>query len=213
MRRLGAYTCTLAVIALLATSATCHAEKLVNIDFGLMPLGLGIAPDQGGFTAERYGDPYSYRDEIGDDVHLAPELFFGIDIRTPASGVGINAFGCRIEHSGFSGNLIGGEIAYILPHPDNTGFLQRLKVGAFNVSLDWEADHTEVVFEDTSGFQAGYAFDAGRTFAFHLEVLYREMEFDANGVGSTETSSSTLDLSGVVVNVGMRWNIPVGKGE
>jgi len=212
MKRLVAYTCTLAVIALLATSEVCHAEELVHINFGLIPLGLGIAPDQEEYEAV---SPTG-SDRIAGEFHWAPELFAGVDIRTPASGGSAGIFVTEIMRTGLSGSLYGAELAYILPHADNTEFLQRLKVGAFYADLDWEGDHTNVDFEETIGYQAGYAFDADLgqgAVAIHCEVLYRQMEFDARTGLCTQATSDTLDLSGVVLNLGVRFDFPVGGGE
>jgi len=195
----NAFVITLVV---LGGPVAARAEKLVNVTFGGL-VGLAYAPDQKGFSASG--------GNISDSFHIVPELFLGLDFRTPASGVGCDLFGGVISHGGFTGSFAGAEVSYILPHADKAKFLQRLKVGAFWANLDWaDSGVDNVTFKDTTGFQGGYAFDVGRTVAFHGEILYRQMAFDLEP-GATFPSADKLDLSGVVVNFGVRFNFPVGS--
>ncbi len=193
-----------ALLCILASSAA-EAEEPLRFNFGVFPVGLMISPDVDGFRASSGG----WSEEISGSSLYAPGVFAGVDYDTNASGVGVDVFGSGLISGALTGSVIGANVSYILPHSAEGIFRPRIKGGVIRGTLEWEGDHTDVEFDDATGWQAGVGFDIGRPrwkFSIYGEVLYRNLEFDVKTSSGTTANRSTLDMTGGVVNVGMKFS-------
>jgi hypothetical protein len=194
------------LLTTLVAASPAFAESPMSVNFGFVPLGIGMVQNQDGFSAEKGGRT----DEINSQSLYSPSMFWGMDFKTPMGGFGFDLVGASLMHGAYHGTVGGVEFAFILPHPEGSRMSQRIKYGYLTGSLNWQADHTDVKFDDATGWQAGYAMDLGRTAQFHFEILYRNLVFDV--IGGDPTSDDKLDLSGVVMNLGIRFDIDMGIG-
>lgn len=198
----GAFLC----LVVLSLSADAFAGETVKVNFGLIPLGLMISPDLDGFTAYKSGYYYSATDEVEGSGLYTPGAFFGVDFDPGVSGVGLEVFGSGIVSGAVTGSLFGGNLSYILPHEKRGVARARIKAGVVKGSLDWEGDLTAVRFEDATGWQAGVGVEVGRVVGFYAEALYRSLEFDVDLARSDAVSDPVFDLSGGVINIGVKFS-------
>lgn len=190
----------------LSIISVAHAGKRWHFNFGLIPAGILYAPDVEGFKSSKSGF-YSYEsEEISGQVGYAPGAFIGLDFDTNRSGIGFDVFGNYIVSEILTGSILGTNISYIFPHAANSVFSARLKGGIVYGSLNWEGDYTNVEFDDATGWQAGLEFDIGKKVRFYSELLYRSLEFDVDLQKSDNVNKSTIDLSGGVINLGIKFS-------
>ncbi|MBI4824073.1 MAG: hypothetical protein HY805_07595 [Nitrospirae bacterium] len=192
------------VFFLLFSSLADAGEKQWYFNFGVYP-GIIFAPDVNGFTAERTSGSWLYTETIEGAVGFALGAYVGVDYDTNKSGVGIDVFGSRLISDAITGSISGVNVSYIFPHAEKSTFLARIKGGVVKGSLEWEGEYTEVEFKDASGWQGGMAFEVGRNVGVYGEALYRDLKFDVDTARSDTTNRTTMDLSGVVVNMGVRF--------
>jgi hypothetical protein len=198
--------CVVVLSVFICLSTTSYVYGGVHFNFGLIPAGIVIAPDIDGFKAYK-SSGWSYRSEtISGSVLYSPGGFIGLDFDSTKSGLGIDVFGNYMWSNAITGYIKGANVSYIFPHPEDSKFIMRVKGGYINGSLDWEGDYTKVVFDDADGWQAGIAFDVGKKVLFYSELLYRSLEFDVNLAESDSVNRSLLDLSGAVINLGIKFS-------
>lgn len=195
----GAFIVTAALLYVFASSLAEAGEQW-HFNFGVFPLGVIIAPNIDGFSASRG----YYTETITGTAGYAPGIFAGVDYDTNKSGIGIDVFGSEILSDVLTGSIFGTNVSYILPHAEDGIFRGRIKGGVMHGTLEWEGD-TRVNFDDATGWQAGIGFDVGRNIGFYGELLYRRLEFNVNRPISDSTNKDTLNLSGGVVNLGVKF--------
>jgi hypothetical protein len=193
--------CVYAFFIIFLTSSFAYAERPVSFNFGLMPGGLLVAPDAEGFKARDVRGSTT----ISGSMAFAPGAFIGLDFDTGSSGIGIDFFGSYLWSDAVTGDIYGANVSYIFPHNEDNVFEARIKGGVVAGSLDWESNFNDVEFEDASGWQAGIGMDVGRTVKFCAELLYRDLVFDVDTAASDSTNRSQLDLSGGVINLGVKF--------
>lgn len=205
MKRMLAAGVAFAVMGIVSPA---FAESPMSVNFGFVPLGIGMVEGQDGFSAEYQGRV----DEIESSTVYTPSMFWGMDFKSPMGGFGFDLLGAYLIGEEYRGTIGGVEVAFILPHPDGSRMSQRLKAGYLGGKLEWEGNDTVVEFDDAQGWQAGYAMDLGRTGQFHFELLYRNLVFDVDRDQSDPTNDGELDLSGIVMNIGIRFDLDMGFG-
>jgi len=197
---------TLVFLFSLSISSVAHAEKRWHFNFGLIPAGMMISPDAEDFKARIGSAGGSTEESLEGNALYTPGAFIGLDFDTYRSGIGFDIFGNYVWSDAATGSVGGLNLSYIFPHNENGVFSARIKAGIIGGSLDWEGDHTTVEFDNATGWQSGLGFDIGKKVRFYAELLYRSLEFDVDREKSDTVNKSTLDLSGAVINLGIKFS-------
>lgn len=193
-----------AMISVFMMSGNGIAGETVKFLLRADPVSFMISPDVDGFYVRSSGT----RDEIDGYTAWTPNINVGIGYNAGDSllldatlGVGWYKGGQALESNfvtqRFSARF---KLSKVITLGAQVGLIQ------FD-NLDWKGDFagSNVQFSDSDGYLAGLSFTAGSDrVSFSLSVEYVSLDdFDVTTTGGWTPSSTSLDLSGTLINMGV----------
>ncbi len=187
-------------------SGNAIAGEKVKFIIDVKPLSFLIADDIDGFSSSSIGGFYYASETIDGNVLWTPHLKVGI---------GFNAGDVvGIDFTGGAGYLAGGEVLsapFFLADVALNFTLGRAitigpHIGFISIDeIDWD-ESSDIKLSDTSGIIGGLAFTAGHEkISFSLSVDVVELdEIDVENGERWTASQSSIDLSGWMVNLGVK---------
>ncbi len=197
-----------AMISVFMMSGNGIAGETVKFVLRADPVSFMISPDVDGFYIQRSGIRDEIRDEIDGYIALTPSINAGIGFNAGDSvlldatlGVGWYYGGEALESSFVTQRLSARfKLGKVVTLGAQVGLIQ------FD-NLDWKGDYagSNVQFSDSDGYLAGLSFTAGSDrVSFSLSVEYVSLDdFDVTTTGGWTPSSTSLDLSGTLINMGV----------